>query len=98
MAPVKVYIMGESKVDSMGVTRIPNSIRKMFRIKQGDELEWSIEEGKIVVRKKLLIKRDIVESRFEELRKNTPECFTEKESEEEDEWILKELALRKSGS
>ena len=98
MAPTKAYIMGESKVDKMGVTIIPNSIRKMFRIKQGDELEWTIEEGKIVVRKKLLIKRDIVESRFEELRKSAPECFTEKESEDEDEWILKELALRKSGS
>ncbi len=43
--------MNETKVDDLGRTLIPSTIRKLLNINKGDKLIWKHEEGKIVVEK-----------------------------------------------
>jgi len=85
-----------TKVDKMGRTVIPSPVRKVLGIKEGDYVEWIIEEGRVIVRKKLEVNEDLIRRRFEELRRKAPECFTEKE-EGEDKWALEYWALAKLG-
>jgi len=89
--------MVTTKVDKMGRTVIPSYIRKILDLKEGDRVEWSVEEGKVVVRKKLPIDKDAIKKRFNELKKKAPDCFTEEEEEVEDKWALEEWALAKLG-
>lgn len=89
--------MVTTKVDKMGRTVIPSSIRKILNLKEGDRVEWSLEEGKVVVRKKLPMDRDAIKKRFNELRRKAPDCFTEEEEEAEDKWALEKWALAKLG-
>ena len=86
-----------TKVDKMGRTVIPSPIRKMLNIKEGDYVEWIVDDDKVFVRKRLVIDREAIKRRFNELRKSAPKCFTEKEREEEDKWGLREWALAKLG-
>jgi len=88
-----------TKVDKMGRTVVPSAIRKILGIKEGDQLEWSVEGGKVVVRKRMPVDKSAIRKRFEKLKKKAPECFTEKvdENEDEDKWGLKEWALTKLG-
>lgn len=44
--------IGESKVTRGTITTIPKSVRLALKIKEGDVIEWHVEDGKIVVRKK----------------------------------------------
>jgi len=88
--------MNLTKVDKMGRTVIPSGIRKILNIKEGDYIEWTIENNKIIIRKKMPIDKNLIKKRFEELRKKAPECFTEEEVEE-DKWALREWALAKLG-
>ncbi len=85
-----------TKVDKMGRTVIPSSVRRILGVKEGDYVEWIIENGRVIVRKKLELDEDAVRRRFEELRLRAPECFTEEE-EEEDKWALEHWALAKLG-
>jgi len=88
--------MNLTKVDKMGRTVIPSNIRKILNIKEGDYIEWTIENNKVIVRKKASIDKNLIKKRFEELRKKAPKCFTEEEVEE-DKWALEEWALAKLG-
>jgi len=85
-----------AKVDKMGRTVIPSEIRKILEIKEGDYIEWTIENNKVIVRKKISVDKNFIKKRLEELRKKAPECFTEEEVEE-DKWALREWALAKLG-
>lgn len=85
-----------TKIDKMGRTVVPSPIRKIMDIKEGDYIEWVIEDGKIYVRKRLKIDKKTIKKRFNQLRKTAPKCFTEK-PEEEDKWGLQEWALAKLG-
>jgi len=91
-----VDLMIMTKVDKMGRTVIPSPIRKILDLKEGDYVEWSVEEGRIVIRKKLSLDRNTIRKRFRELREKAPDCFTEEE-EAEDKWALEEWALAKLG-
>jgi len=85
-----------TKVDKMGRTVIPSEIRKILEIKEGDYIEWTIENNKVIVRKKISVDKNFIKKRLEELRKKAPECFTEEEVEE-DKWALREWSLAKLG-
>ena len=85
-----------TKVDKVGRTVIPSEIRKILEIKEGDYIEWTIENNKVIVRKKISVDKNFIKKRLEELRKKAPECFTEEEVEE-DKWALREWALAKLG-
>jgi len=91
-----VNILITTKVDKMGRTVIPSPIRKILGIREGDHVEWVIEEGRVVVRKKIQVNEDAVRRRFKELRAKAPKCFIEKE-EREDKWALEYWALAKLG-
>ncbi|MCD6513791.1 MAG: AbrB/MazE/SpoVT family DNA-binding domain-containing protein [Candidatus Odinarchaeota archaeon] len=86
-----------TKVDKMGRTVIPSKIRKLLNLKEGDLIEWIIENNKIVIKKYLHIDKTVIENRFNLLKQKAPKCFTEKEDEEEDKWASKEWALAKLG-
>jgi len=81
-----------TKVDKMGRTVIPSEIRRILEIKEGDYIEWTIENNKVIVKKKISVDKNLIRSRFEELRKKAPKCFTEEEVEE-DKWMLAKLGL-----
>ena len=91
-----VNFMLTSKIDKMGRTVIPSLIRKVLDLKEGDYVEWLIDEGRVVIRKKIQVDKTIIKRRFEELRKKAPECFVGGK-EVEDKWALKEWALVKLG-
>ena len=78
--------MNLTKVDKMGRTVIPSGIRKILNIKEGDYIEWTIENNKVIIRKKMPIDKNLIKKRFEELRKKAPQCFTEEVGE--DKWAL----------
>ena len=49
---VNVVKVGESKVTSKYLVVLPKAIRLALNLKRGDYVEWYIEEGKVVVKKK----------------------------------------------
>ncbi|MGQ4834179.1 MAG: AbrB/MazE/SpoVT family DNA-binding domain-containing protein [Candidatus Asgardarchaeia archaeon] len=86
-----------TKVDKMGRTVIPSKIRKLLNLKEGDVIEWIIENNRIIIKKYMHIDKTVVEDRFNRLKQEAPKCFTEKEKTEEDKWASKEWALAKLG-
>jgi AbrB family looped-hinge helix DNA binding protein len=44
-------ILDKTKVGRANRTTIPESIRKLLQIKEGDFLEWIFDNGKIFIRK-----------------------------------------------
>lgn len=88
--------MIRTKIDKMGRTVIPSPIRRFLEIKEGDYVEWLVEDNKVIVRKKLNLDEERIKARFRELRSRAPRCFVE-EAEEEDKWGLREWSLAKLG-
>ena len=91
------YKMVKTKIDKMGRAVIPSEIRKLFDIKEGDYVEWSIEGNNITIKKKSETDKEAIKKRFEALRKKAPVCFVEEKGEEESKWVSKEWSLAKLG-
>lgn len=58
-----------TKVDKMGRTVIPSNIRKILNIKEGDYIEWTIENNKAIVRKKVSIDKNLIKKDLKNLEK-----------------------------
>ena len=48
MITVKI---GRSKIMKKNVVVIPKAVREALGLKEGDVIEWHVEEGKIVIKK-----------------------------------------------
>ena len=64
--------MNKTKVDDLGRTSVPSTIRKLLNINKGDKLIWKHEEGKVIVEKDEEGKD--AEEIIEWLQEKAPEC------------------------
>ena len=47
----KEVILSKTKIGRYYRTTVPESVRKFLEVKEGDEVEWVFNDGKIYVRK-----------------------------------------------
>jgi len=64
--------MNKTKVDDLGRTSVPSTIRKLLNINKGDIIVWKHEEGKVVIEKEEEGKN--ADEIIEWLQENAPEC------------------------
>jgi bifunctional DNA-binding transcriptional regulator/antitoxin component of YhaV-PrlF toxin-antitoxin module len=46
-----VPILGKSKVWGKGYTTVPNTVRKLLALENGDEIKWSFDDNKLTIEK-----------------------------------------------
>jgi len=45
-------VLARTRVDRQHRTTVPREVRKILEVGRGDEIEWILEDGKILVRKR----------------------------------------------
>lgn len=92
--------MDISRVDKLGRTTIPSSIRKTLGLREGDEVEWIVVNHEVMIRKRHKRAVQKIRDRIKELRSSAPKCFTAEEEGETmlgeglREWSIAKLGLR----